>query len=681
MKYNKIALCLFLIILNLVTVQAQPSNNYAAEWKITEQLEKKGLTRDALKQVEKIFEAANKVGNQAQQIKAAMYQMKYRNMVEEDNRENNIFYLDTLIAKTKAPAKNILQSMQAELFHTYRQQNRYRLYGRTQLAEEKSRDITTWSLAKLNAAIATLYKASLKNEALLKNTNLNGLEAILAKGKNSRPLRPTLYDFLAHRSLQYFMSNENDVTTPSYKFIINDEKIFAPVKTFIQTKFNTKDTSSLYYNAILLLQDILQFHVNDANKEALLDADLIRLAFANENGVFANKTTLYEEALRSIENNYPNSPYTAQAMYLRAQEYMQRGSSYNPLTAKDNQFEIKKAKELAEQIIQKFPKTTGAINAKNLLAQIQQPFLNLETEKVNVPNEAFRTLVKYKNTPTLYLRVIKTTREELKAFETTSYDKIWPAFIKLNATRSWNISLPDLKDYQHHSTEIKIDALPAGTYMILASLRPDFDLANNIIARQVFYVSNISYIYNDKKEIYVLNRNTGQPLANAEVQRWEQTYGYSNRKYETIKKEKYITDKNGLVKAIAPNDRQNNFLQIKYNGEELFTNDTYYTYNYDSYRKETQKRTFLFTDRSIYRPGQKVFFKGIAVSTDTTGRKSTLVTNYKTNILLYDANNQKIGSTGVTTNEYGSFNGSFQLPEGMLNGQFWLKDSSNNSQQ
>ena len=55
--------------------------------------------------------------------------------------------------------------------------------------------------------------------------------------------------------------------------------------------------------------------------------------------------------------------------------------------------------------------------------------------------------------------------------------------------------------------------------MILASLRADFALGNNIIARQVFYVSNISYIYNDKKEIYVLNRNSGLPLANAEVQR------------------------------------------------------------------------------------------------------------------------------------------------------------------
>ena len=681
MKYFKIVLTVLFIILNFLKVQAQPTSDFKAEWDKTAQLEKKGLTQDALHQVEKIFEAAGKTGNMPQQIKAAMYQMKYRNMVEEDNRENNIFYLDTLIAKTKAPAKNILQSMQAELFQSYRQQNHYRLYGRTQLTEEISNDITTWSITKLNATIAAQYKASLKNETLLKTTNLNGMDAILIKGQNSRQLRPTLFDLLAHRALQYFMSDENDITSPAYKFIINNEKIFAPVKTFVQTKFITKDSSSLYYNAILLLQNILQFHINDANKDALLDADLIRLSFANEHGIFNNKSKLYEAALISIETNFAGSAYAAQAMYLRAKEYMQRGAAYQPVLAKDNQFETQKAKELCESAIKKYPKTTGAINCKNLLAQITQPFLNLETEKVNFPNEAFRTLVKYKNAATLHLRIIKTSREELKTIEAAGYEKIWPALIKLNPLKSWSVYLPDLKDYQQHSTEIKIDALPAGTYMILASIRPGFELDNNIIARQVTYVSTISYIYNDKKELYVLNRNNGQPLANAGVQVWEQQYDYNSRKNETVKKEKYTTDKNGFIKTNIPNNRYNNFLQIKYNKEELFTDDSYYSYNYNSFNRETQKRSFLFTDRSIYRPGQTVFFKGIVVSTDTTGRKSMLLTNYKTSIELFDANNQKVATVAVTTNEYGSFNGSFKLPEGSLNGQFYIRDSVNNSQQ
>ena len=681
MNYLKIVAAFILVNLNFLKVQAQPSNDYKPEWAKVEQLEKKGLTQDALKEVVKIFDASTKAGNEAQIIKAAMYQMKYRNMVEEDNKENNIFYLDTLIQRTNVPARNMLQSMQAELFQSYLQQNRYKLYSRTQLTSEVSNDINTWSLEKLNATIATLYKASLQNETVLKATPLNGLDAIITKGNNSRHLRPTFYDFLAHRALDYFMSEENDITQPSYKFIINDEKAFAPVATFIQTKFTSRDTSSLYYNAIMILQNLLRFHNPDANKDALLDADLKRLAFVNEHGVFNDKSKLYEAALLSIEKNYAGNANVAQAMYLRAQEYMQRGGSYHPVTNKENQYDIKKAKEICELAIKQYPKSAGAIACQNLLTQITQPYLNLETEKVNVPGEAFRTLVRYKNSPAIYLRVIKTSREELQKIETAGYENNWSEVLKLKSIKSWSVKLPDLQDYQQHSAEIKIDALPAGTYIILASLKPDFGMGNNIISRQTTYVSNISYIFNHKQELYVLHRNSGQPLANATVQLWEQQYDYATRRNTSIKKEKYTTGKNGDLLLALQTDRQQQFLQISHNKDTLFTNDPYYSYAYDSYRRPTQKRSFLFMDRAIYRPGQTIFFKGIVVDTDTTGRKNSLAISYSSNIELYDANYQKIATLAVKTNTYGSFNGSFQLPAGIMNGQFFIKDSVNQSQQ
>ena len=161
----------FLIIICTIlsgTVIAQTNNEYLKEWKKVDALESKGLTKDALEETVKIFNDAVAKNNEAQQIKAAMYQMKYRNMVEEENGTKNIFFTDTLIAKTKAPAKNILQSMQAQLFENFRNNNRYKLYNRTTLKEEKGNDINTWSLTKLNDKIANLYKASLQNEAILK---------------------------------------------------------------------------------------------------------------------------------------------------------------------------------------------------------------------------------------------------------------------------------------------------------------------------------------------------------------------------------------------------------------------------------------------------------------------------------------------------------------------------------
>jgi hypothetical protein len=62
------------------------------------------------------------------------------------------------VAKSKTPVRNILQTMQAELFWHYLQNNRYKFYNRTKLENEKSQDISTWSLDKLHSTIADYTK-------------------------------------------------------------------------------------------------------------------------------------------------------------------------------------------------------------------------------------------------------------------------------------------------------------------------------------------------------------------------------------------------------------------------------------------------------------------------------------------------------------------------------------------
>lgn len=678
METKRSILVIILLIVTSLKISAQ-KNDYDKNWKAVEAFEKKGLTKSALAEVMKIFDMALTSGNEAQQVKSAMYQMKYRDMVEEDNNENNIFYLDTLIAKTKAPAKNILQCMQAKSFFNYRERNRYRLYNRTALAEEKSKDITTWSIRKLNATISSLFKASLKNEALLKNTPLNGYDAILSKGENTRNLRPTLYDFLAHQALSYFMNSENDVTSASYKFILNNEKIFAPVNEFIKTKFSSKDSSSLYFIALGLLQDILKFHINDANPDALVDADLIRLDFANRHGIFNNKESLYEESLKTIEANNSKSPVAAQAMYLRAVLYSEKGNDFDPFNNKKNQYEKKRAKELCELAISSYPGSEGAMSCQLLLDQIITPTLECSTEQVNIPGQPFRGLLKYKNSSRVYLRIVKTSRDDIKELNRSDYEQTWKKAMSLVPQKNWNISLPDPQDYQEHSVEIKIDALPAGIYYLLASLKPDFTLSQNIMLRQVVVVSNISYILNNKNELYVLDRDNGQPLANASVQLWEEKYNYNSSHYEQVKKEKYTTDKNGFIKFKKDQDSYNISVQVKYNNDELFLDDDIRSYYYNSYESPSVKKTFFFTDRAIYRPGQTVFFKGIVINTDSATKKSSIVSGYRTKAMLFDANSRKIAILDVQTNGYGSYNGSFRLPEGLLNGSFYIRDSANNS--
>jgi uncharacterized protein (UPF0335 family) len=399
MLLKKISALLFFAITSYLTITAQQKEYYTDYWKKVEAVEKKGLTKSASSEVSTIYQMAKKSGNDAQQIKACIYLIHYRNMVEEDSPENNIFYVDTLIMEAKAPAKNILQSMQAEMFFRYLQNNRWKLYNRTKLAEEKSKDITTWGLDKLHSTIAGLYKSSLSNQHILKSSSLEGYAPIIVNGKNTRQLRPTLFDFLAFRALDYFVNDERDLIKPAYQFTINDSRAFAPAAEFVNTSFKTKDTASLHHAAILLLQDILKFHLSDTSPDALLDADFFRLNFINQYAANEDKTKRYEAALKNIEEKYASNPAAAQAMYLRAQIYQTKGNDFDPLSNTENQYELKRAKALCEEAMAKFPESEGGINCHNLLNQLLQPSLSMQAEKVNryVSKQDQRTATLYKN--------------------------------------------------------------------------------------------------------------------------------------------------------------------------------------------------------------------------------------------------------------------------------------------
>jgi hypothetical protein len=181
----------------------------------------------------------------------------------------------------------------------------------------------------------------------------------------------------------------------------------------------------------------------------------------------------------------------------------------------------------------KFPQTEGGINCHNLLSSILQPTLEIQTEKVNTIKDPFRSLVKYKNTQQLYLRLIKTSTEDLNKLNRHEGEEIyWKNLTSLKAFKTWQQDLPDLQDYQEHSVEIKIEGVDNGLYILLASIDSNFSLLKNLLAKQVFYASNISYISNGKSDFYVLDRNSGQPLPGATIQIWERKYNYNSRRYE-----------------------------------------------------------------------------------------------------------------------------------------------------
>jgi TonB-dependent SusC/RagA subfamily outer membrane receptor len=681
-----------ILLFAVTTMQAQPKFNYTSAWKkVDDLITKKGLTESALKEVQAIYTTAKKEKNNAQLIKALVFRVNLQQQKEEEAEVKAIKELEKEITTLEQPAKSIVQSLLAEAYWQYFQNNRWKFYNRTNTDTKfKKEDISTWTLDELHQQISKLYLASLREEKFLQQTKLDAFEPIILKG-NMRQLRPTLFDLLAHRALDYFENDERTITKPEDAFEINSTVALKPAADFMHHKFATADTTSLHYKALLLFQKLLRFHDNDKDPAAMIDADLRRIVFANRYSTLETKNDAYRLVLHHIWHQYGFQPAAAQAAYLLAQDYAEFAGTYDFKKHKTEdelnpRYYYKKAVELCKEVLKNKTISEGRVNCQNLLARIEQKDMSMSLEKVNVPGKPFRSWVQFKNTSQLWFRILKVTKEPTDE-ERENYweEKYWNKLVALPAVESFTYKLPATDDYQLHSTELKMPALSAGMYMILVSANENFTTSKNSMAAQYIHVSNIAWLYSFN-DFFIVNRESGKPLSKAAVQIWQQSYDYNKGKYINSKAETYTTDANGYfkLKSSSADNNYNKRLEITFEKDRLFTDDNIYSYRWNENNAPVDeiknRNVFLFTDRSIYRPGQTVYFKGIVTTKDAVTGKPKIVSGLKTTILLLDANNEKADSVVVTTNEFGSYSGKFIIPQGGLNGNFRIRDEEVNGE-
>ncbi|MBS1947221.1 MAG: hypothetical protein JST47_05595 [Bacteroidetes bacterium] len=665
--------------------------DYNTTWgKIDSLILKKGLVQSALQEIDNVYAHAKRENNEAQLIKTLLYKMSIQQKTDENALMNGTAALDKEILSIKEPAKSVLLSIEAGLYWSYFQQNRWRLYDRTATVNFKKKDPLTWGIDDFHKKISELYLASIKYEGLLQQTKLKPFDAVIIKG-NVRNLRPTLFDLLTHRALEYFTSDERYISKPAYAFELNSPEIFADKSVFSRYHFKITDSASLHYKALQLFQGLLLFHDHDIKPDALIDVDIERLQFAHQYGVMDNKDELYFKSLQNITGSYPDEPAAAQAWYLQAQQYADKASRYNPVTDTANRLSYLPAKQICERVMAQQDSSEGKANCAGLLRQINKKELSLQLEKVNVPALPFRALVSYRNCTTLYFRIINANRAIREGLGNQWQDDYWKKVTRFGPIKSFQQVFSGTNDYQKHSAEIKVDSLPVGEYALLASPDADFSLDKSPITVAFFYVSNIAYI-NNGSDYFVLNRETGQPIARASVQAWYQYYDGKQNKYLERKGENFSTDKNGSFTIVPSKTQNNNQLKLEFttSNDHLFIDNNAYQYAYredgetptdrNQYEKKNL-RSFLFTDRSIYRPGQTVYFKGIVTTKDFDTKQPKILPQFKTKVILYDVNEQEADSVFVTTNDFGSYNGKFKLPEGLLNGEFKIADDSTEGEQ
>ncbi|HVS96861.1 MAG TPA: MG2 domain-containing protein, partial [Puia sp.] len=664
-----------LFCLAVVTGRGQKgAPEYAEKWKVVDSLITiKGLTQTALDRVNNIYAQAQREKNEPQLIKALVYRLRLEETRSEDGLLSSIKELEEQLSGKGEPETSILQNILAHLYLDYAQRNSNKLYDRTDTGPSDDKDIATWSMEQLNTKIRSLFLSSLAKEALLVKIGLNDYEPVVVRG-NTPGLRPTLFDLLANGAIDYFQHADAWSGRYSGGFDMDDPAIFADAASFVIHHFRA-DTLAPQYEAIVLEQRLLRTHLGDANPDVLNDADIDRLVFAN--GIYTGdeKDSLYMEALKRLARTAGTSPGSDRAKYLLAREFANGAS-----TGTDSTGYIRAA-AICTAVLSQKDSTGGWKDCSNLLNMIRQRELHLETENVNIPHRPMRALVSWRNIGRFYWRIIRLD-EPARWLEFNLYDNAsLQRLLNQPVYRAGAQQLPQTGDYLEHRVEIALPSLPPGSYLLAAATDSNWRGNKGIISAGQFAVSRIAYMSRDN-DWFVLDRETGRPLAGAKVQVWDRPDN-ARPGSELVASESYIADEHGHFewKGKKGAGYRTRIPEINIPGDRLFPpQGGFYTQDEDETRAtaapdkkayEAEHRAcFLFTDRSIYRPGQEVFFKGILTTADFDTHRTKLLPGDSSRIILFNANDERIDSMELVADDYGSFHGRFRLPEGQLNGRF-----------
>jgi len=607
-------------------------------------------------------------------IKTLLYKSKFALTLEENAQLNIIKDLKEEIAENSFPTKNILESVLADLYWQYFQQNRWRFYNRTNTAEKvDSTDFRTWDLQTLFEEAHTHYQKSLENALETQQVSLHEFEAILMNQKGSKKHRPTLYDFLAHRAINFYKTDERNLNRPAYKFEINNLELLSTNTVFTKIHIESRDSLSQQLHALHLLKNLTLVHAKDADPTALVHLTFERLNFIKTNATFDDeiKNEAHLHTLNKLKKQYKNHEIVTEIDYNIALLLNQQANNYIPLEKTAHQWKRKEALEICKAALTKFPESSGALKCRSLQSQILDTNLQITVEDFIPINTASRLLVDYKNTDQLYLKAFRITKKQQQKFDKIHNDSTRIAFIKkLKIAKKWSAKLRNQSDFQQHKTEVELPALAQGSYLIFASTVEEFT-KKNTIAYGFIQTTNLALIQNSIADHYiyqVVDRNTGKPISGATVNVKNYNTGRYNHFYENT----FTSNSKGQIEFQVDDRHSNIVATVTYKKDKAIFGD-YYLYKLYKPRKDnsTRTRAFLFTDRSIYRPGQTVHFKGIAVA--MKANKSNSIENKLITVTLKDVNYQDVKTLQLKTNEFGSFSGEFILPNTGLTGNFTIQ--------
>ncbi|HVR36970.1 MAG TPA: MG2 domain-containing protein, partial [Methylomirabilota bacterium] len=627
------------------------------QWQQVESAIQAGQPQTAIEALQPIIEGALADEAHAEAVKAIARRIILEGNIQGNKPEEKIRLMEAEITAAPDEMKPVLQTLLAHWYWHYFQNNRWRFMQRTATSEPPGEDFTTWDLRRLFAEIDTHFQASLSNEGFLKGTAVAEWDDLLEAGTLPDDHRPTLYDFLAHEALAFYSAGEQVAMQPEEPFEVPaDGPIFGTVDAFLnwEPAGPTEGTVAPALRALTLYQALLRFHQEDDNPTAFIDVDIARLVWGSNVAFGETQQARFREALERIVNQWADHPLSAIARFHWAASV--RGED-----------DLVRAREIALRGAEIFPESDGGRMCRNLVTEIEAKSFEVISERVwNEPWPAIR--VRYRNLTNLHFRAVPYEWEDFLDSRRNRPRNLGQQERRLVLDRpvakSWSVTLPSTPDYQERIEKLVApDDLEAGFYFIVASHDSEFRDTDNQVKFTDVWVSELALIIRPRAgqiEGFLLEADSGRPLPGAEVMAW-QLDNQGNR----VARPALDTDEHGFF-SIREDTNRGWLIRVRHEGRELASEQEYASHwrEHDIDRRQT----VFFTDRSIYRPGQTIQYKGICLEVDTARDNYQTLAGRAVTVAFVDPNNNEIARREHRCNGFGSFSGSFTAPRDRVTG-------------
>ncbi len=675
-----------ILLFGLAGFQSQPlPDDYEKAWQQIDSLIRHGNLRSAYTLVQRLESRAWQENNQPQWVKTIQYRCRLERDLNDDELRTALTTLYSAVERAPRPARAVLQTMLAGELRTWLQGNAWQLGQRTHNPDIDSLAPSTWTITWIVTQINDLLEAALTTEDLARAHTADWLP-VCRGPEETIDLRPTLLDLVAARATRIWLDLEDFVPHPPEPFELTGEALFADVPRFVQLKLEQTDAQSPLRHAVQAFQVWLRTRMQEPLFAALLDADLHRLDFMYRHATTPGKDSLYLAALDRWEARCFGQRPVAEVWAAKARFFYSRGDARR--IAEPDPWA--RAVAICRKAEEKFPDTWGAGVCRQIRTEIQQPVLDAALDKVLLPDEHALLRLEWRNIRSVRVRIVRLDAERAARWHDwkngahSEREKALAWLEGLPATQQSEWTLDGWQDWRRHTTEVPLDPLPSGKYLLLVQAEHAYSSAKADYVQEL-QVSHITWLKwqhpYQRDQIYVLHRKEGHPLSDARLEVWSTTWQRHRWSKEQLE-HSLNPDKYGAI-ALPDLERSGK----RYTFRFIRGNDTLETTHSgllweQEWRPDSRptRTALILLDRPIYRPGQMVHFKIIALER-SADRQPRILPDQEVQITLEDANHQEVGTLDLRTNAFGSAAGSFVLPEGKLTGLWVLRTNLGGSRQ